>query len=154
MSKATLFILRFLPSSKEFDIFALGRVRPPGKVRPPTLSSVVSYKIKILFLPIRCDQMHAQKIKGRSEKEWKAGKKKAKGMQQNEVQYKRRTNLTRVGKKTEGRKIRYQTVEVMRQLLSSLTITAYLESICIYIDQPSSPPSRALVIIITPLESS
>jgi hypothetical protein len=86
MSKATLFILRFLPSSKEFDIFAFGRVRPPGKVRPPTLSSVVSNKRKILFLLIRCDQMHAQKIKGRSEKEWKVGKKKTKGMQQNKVQ--------------------------------------------------------------------
>jgi hypothetical protein len=68
MSRVTLFILRFLPSSKEFDIFAFGRVRPPGKVRPPTLSSVVSDTIKILFLPIRCDLTHAQKMKGRREK--------------------------------------------------------------------------------------
>jgi hypothetical protein len=59
MSKVTLFILRFLPSSKEF---ALGRVRPPGKVRPPTLSSVVSGEIKKLFLLVRFDLVHLSRL--------------------------------------------------------------------------------------------
>ena len=35
----TLFILLFLPSSREAEMFALGRVRPPGSVLPPRRSS-------------------------------------------------------------------------------------------------------------------
>ena len=38
-SRMTLFILLFLPSSREAEMFALGRVRPPGSVLPPRRSS-------------------------------------------------------------------------------------------------------------------
>ena len=54
-----LLILLFLPSRSDAEMFALGRVRPPGSVLPPRRSSEGSRCVR------ECDERGEEKDEGR-----------------------------------------------------------------------------------------